>query len=171
MLRSSIPGIEEWASAVQHDQCLVYDMRKHVVNVGQVGVGQVTFIVSQDGPVEIFDVMCSREDVTVEIFDRGTNRWAARCSGPWLRRREVALVEVLQILHDQLEEHQAKHHPMRAVDVMRQVIQDMPSTLAQSIVFAPNTAYRFDVTPHTNEAAADRQLMVWTRAVQWRHRL
>lgn len=157
------------ARAQHHDQCLVYDMTKIVRGVGDTGVGLEAYIVMQDGPLEIFDVMCSREDVTIEIFDQGRNWWAARCSGPWLRRREVALVEVLQILHDQLEEHRAEHHPMRAVDVMQQVITDMPSTLVQPVVFAPNSAYRFDVIPHTAAAANDRELMIWTRAVQWRN--
>ena len=166
MIRSSIPDkYIKNTRPHQRDLWTQFNLRGvRRFEVMQGDFGQV----NQDGPLEIFDIMCSREDVVVELLDMGANAVRARATGPWLRRREVALVELLQVANDLITEGD-KQRTATAVDLVRQAIMEMPSALITPVVLPPNSAYRFDLRPLTLEATQDAEVFVWARAVQWRN--
>lgn len=124
------------------------------------------FQVSQDGPLEVFDVMCSRQDVLVEIVDMGSQRFVATLIGPWLMRRETSLVELLQVANDLLLTGDKKR-TATMVDLVRRAIEDFPQALIRSLFFPPNDAIQVRVTPKSRDAETDQHVTVWLKAVQW----
>jgi hypothetical protein len=139
--------------------------------------GEYVYVVNQDGPLEVFDVMCSRSDVQVTFWNQGANREVLRLAGPWIARREVAIVELLQIFDDMIREKRSAS----AAAVLMEALEHRPGAVIIPQVFAPAEAFKVEVTPLTEEANRDlqrdpntgaaRTVTVWMRAVQWIARL
>ncbi len=124
------------------------------------GVYEQTFPINQDGPFVVFDVMATRADVVIELWDLGAQRCVAKYAGPWLAHRQLALAELLETVVDMASAKRTQN----LVSVLKEAISRKPEWI-EPCLFPPNSALQTCIVPL--RGAPEGPCTVWLRGEKW----